>query len=460
MLFLIEYIYITGGLWKNRFSFNALLKLEQMKKFIYVFFGIFVLGFMSPAFVYAETTDIDFDINMLGKGTKTPPPTCESAVRTAAHIKYAGHTPKSRTGTNDWATAVYQDTTPTDKYGDVETYIEYLLTQICNSQKPVNNDKKKKNETPATEQNKDVEAAIKAFKDKTDDNIIGSEVAIKKDISVSGNKNLSAAYSAWKKKCQEKQQTVTNVKKWKSVDAGFQSGNKNKYYCQVDLCEDGYDPSKDKKSCISKDTTCTSMDKNIKTAHYDKPTKTCVIDKCQDDYEVKDNKCVSKKKLARQETRANNKLEKEYAADIKSLVDAFNTVVTKISSRCEADGGTIVDGKCVSDNESGNKNNAVSGDYTLFTPPSDNAVDKICKYERNKYLGSKNWEVRPSECNFSKKANCPQSLETNESDQCTEKQLKTITKEKCEECLDLFKKNKRCYKEATDWCNKNGAKHN
>lgn len=323
------------------------LILKHMKKFYALFFGIILLGTMPPASVYAETIDIDFDINLLGKGTKTPTPTCENSVDTAARIKYKKLKKIDTKGLTNWATLVYQDTDKVSDFKNIDAYANHMVTKICKTtEKPEG--QKKKDETPATEQNKDVEAAIQAFKDKTDDNIIGSEVAIKKDISISGNgnKDLSAAYSAWKKKCKEKQQTVTNVKKWKSVDAGFQSGNKNKYYCQVDLCEDGYDPSKDKKSCISKDTTCTSMDKNIKTAHYDKPTKTCVIDKCQDDYEVKDNKCVSKKKLARQETRANNKLEKEYAADIKSLVDAFNTVVTKITTACEADGGKIVDGEC------------------------------------------------------------------------------------------------------------------
>lgn len=181
-----------------------------MKKFIGIFIGMILLGTVSPAFVYATDEEIpELDLKIL---------------------------------------EIYEKNNTTTK----------------KTEGP-----KKKKETPATEQNKDVEAAIQAFKDKTNDNIIGSEVAIKKDISVSGNKNLSAAYSAWKKKCQEKQKTVPNVKKWKSVDAGFQSGNKNKYYCQVELCEDGYDPSKDKKSCMSKDTTCTSMDKNIKTSHYD-----------------------------------------------------------------------------------------------------------------------------------------------------------------------------------------------
>lgn len=408
-----------------------------MKKFICNFIGIFVLGFMFPAFVYAKTI-------VPGKGTKTPPPTCETAVKTAAQLKYAGHTPKSRTGTNDWATAVYQDTTPTDKYGDVETYIEYLLTQICNSQKPVNDAKK---------------GNTKANQISTAATDVGSQITFTEDDKK--NSDISKAIDAWKKKC-------TNTCGDFPVDECYAKETQKKknitLTCLISKCvtEDGENltVSPDGKSCLTHGGECVSPDKHAKKTSYDTKTNKCNIVECQQDYGVQDNKCVKQKKIDRQETRANNKLEKEYAADIKSLVDAFNTVVTKISSRCEADGGTIVDGKCVSDNESGNKNNAVSGDYTLFTPPADNAVDKICKYERNKYLGSKNWEVRPNECNFSKKANCPQSLETNESDQCTENQLKNITKEKCEECLDLFKKNKRCYKEATDWCNKNGAKHN
>lgn len=327
-----------------------------MKKIIGIFIGIFVLGFMSPAFVYAETIDIDFDINLLGKGTQPPTATCENSVNTAARLKYKNHTPTDKKGATSWATLVYQDTGKVSYFKDINAYANHMVTKICKTtEKPEG--QKKKDETPATEQNKDVKAAIQAFKDKTNDNIIGSEVAIKKDISISGNKDLSTAYSAWKKKCQEKQETVTNVKKWKSVEAGFQSGNKDKYYCQVDLCEDGYEPSKDKKSCMSKDTTCTSMDKNIKTAHYDKTTKTCVIDKCQKDYEIKDNKCVSKDKLAKQAekrqkkadkevARAKTALEKEYASDVKSLVDAFNTVVNKIVTKCESEGKTIVDGKC------------------------------------------------------------------------------------------------------------------
>ena len=113
----------------------------------------------------------------------------------------------------------------------------------------------------------------------------------------------------------------------------------------------------------NKDETCKSKDKHIETAHYDTTTKKCVIDKCQKDYEIKDNKCVSKDKLAKQAekdkkkadkeaTRAKTALEKEYASDVKSLVDAFNTVVNKIVTKCKSEGKTIVDGEC---KESGDK---------------------------------------------------------------------------------------------------------
>lgn len=96
-------------------------------------------------------------------------------------------------------------------------------------------------------------------------------------------------------------------------------------------------------------------DKHAEKLHF--KDGACVLDACEKDYEIKDNKCVSKDKLAKQAekdkkkadkeaARAKTALEKEYASDVKSLVDAFNTVVNKIVTKCESEGKTIVDGKC------------------------------------------------------------------------------------------------------------------
>lgn len=102
-------------------------------------------------------------------------------------------------------------------------------------------------------------------------------------------------------------------------------------------------------------------DKHAEKLHF--KDGACVLDACEKDYEIKDNKCVSKDKLAKQAekdkkkadkeaTRAKTALEKEYASDVKSLVNAFNTVVNKIVTKCESEGKTIVDGEC---KESGDK---------------------------------------------------------------------------------------------------------